>query len=288
MYVCPKCKSDIEESKCKQCAFEIKWNDSIPSFFTGSDVSRRYEEIAAFYDKLYGSMENVWSNLASRGHEFDQFIALLVAAERPKRYLDIGCGEGFLLATVAAPEKFGIDISGMALKSAAQRTSAILCIAFTEELPFQTAYFDVITGIGVMTHFLDDVLATREIHRVLRPGGCYVVGIFIPSSVIESIAVKFSEFVYPAPRPIRFILWVIQKSMQLLGSGRRVTGERKERQPVERYYTGKDVENIFENIGFVISEVITKRKNPDAPLAGHHFRIYRLHKREDDSYPLNT
>ena len=283
MYACPRCKSDIEVNKCRECEFEIRWNDGIPAFFTDSEVSKRYEEIGVFYDKLYGSMENVWNNLASRGHEFDQFVASIVAAERPKRYLDLGCGEGYLLSTVTANEKFGMDISGMALKSASQRASADLCIAFTEELPFQTAYFDVITSIGVMTHFLDDVSATREIHRVLRPGGCYVVGIFIPPSVTESIAVKFSEFVYPMPRPIGFIRWVIQKSLKLVQSRRRVTGEPKERQPVERYYTSQEAEKIFENVGFNISEIITKRKNPSAPFAGHHFRIYRLHKKEDDA-----
>jgi ubiquinone/menaquinone biosynthesis C-methylase UbiE len=284
MYACPKCKSKLESNKCSQCDFTVRWNDSIPGFFTDSPLSKRYEEIGAFSDKLYRDMDNAWCRLAKRGNAFNFFVSSLIMAQRPLRYLDIGCGEGFLLAAITAPEKYGMDISYNALRAASLRACGDFCIGFSEELPYRTEYFDAITSIGVMTHFIDDFAATCEIHRVLRPGGCYLVGIFIPPSFSESIAIKFSEFVYPRLKPIDFLLWMTQKVRQAASARRQAEEARTERQPVERHYTSKQVERIFERAGFVVSKVITKRNTPDAPLAGHHFRIYILHKKNDAQY----
>lgn len=284
MYICPKCKSDLELNNCTKCDFSIQWKDNIPVFFTDSTLSKRYEEIGVFYDDLYGQGDNVWSNLAARGHEFVEFVSSLVMVGQPVRYLDIGCGEGYQLAAVDASEKFGIDISRKAVQTAGCRSGANLCVAFSEELPYRTAYFDTITSIGVMTHFIDDHAAMSEICRVLRPGGCYVVGLFISPSFTERIMGKVSEFVYPWPKPISFVRWMIRKSLRKLRVVRHPHVQRKECQPVERFYTCKEVEGIFKRFGFVISEVITKRKNPNTPLAGHHFRIYILLKKKNGTH----
>ena len=160
MYACPQCKSDLRTSKCAHCGFEIRFNGDIPIFFTESDVSKIYENIGAFYDNFYGKIDDAWNRLAARGPEFNRYVAALVQKGQPQRYLDVGCGEGYLLAAIEAPEKSGM-----------------------------------------------------------------------------------------------------------------------ESQPIERLYTPEKVRRIFENVGFMISELITKRKCPDAPLAGHHFRIYVLHKK---------
>lgn len=281
MYICPKCKSKLNISSCTQCEFTIRWNERLPVFFTDSVVSKCYEKIGDFYDKLYGKMDNVWNNLAGRGYEFDRFISSFVMENHPTRYLDIGCGQGNMLAMVTAPEKFGIDISRKALLSALDRTYANLCLGFAEELPYQTDYFDAITSIGVMTHFINDYDATREILRVLRPEGIYVVGMFIPPVFIERILDKVHKFVYPRPRPIKFIRKVVRKVIHIVSVIRQTSNQRKDYQPIEKYYTSKEVEEIFKRVGFVISEMITKRKNPNAPLAGHHFRIYILRKKKD-------
>lgn len=277
-YMCPKCKSKIVANQCVQCEFTIQWSDHIPAFFSDSEISKRYKDIGSFYDTLYGRMDNVWCNLASRGHEFNKFISSIVMADQPNRYLDIGCGEGFLLADVIAPEKYGMDISINALLEAKCRTNAEVCVGFSEEMPYPTGYFDMITSIGVMTHFIDDLSATSEIYRVLRQGGRYVVGIFIPPTFIDRIWGKISEFFYPQPRPISLIHWVMKKRLQSIYARNQTAIIRKESQPVERHYTSKEVEGIFKIAGFSVSEMITKRKNPNAPLAGHHFRIYILRK----------
>ena len=277
-YACPVCKSALDSNNCARCGFRMKLAGGLPSFFTASPVSRRYEKIGAFYDTLYSHTEDIWNQLASRGREFDNFISSLVMAGGPVWYLDIGCGEGNLLAAVPAPEKFGMDISRKALQVAAVRAGADLCLGFAEELPYRTEFFDAITSIGVMTHFANDRAATKEIWRVLRPGGRYIAGVFIPPRLTEKIAGKVSEFVFPRPRPAGFVRWLLTKFRRPVPGANQTEPGRKDRQPIERHYKSKEVERIFKDCGFKISKVITKRKYPDAPLAGHHFRIYILTK----------
>ncbi|MCD4670343.1 MAG: class I SAM-dependent methyltransferase [Actinomycetia bacterium] len=254
-------------------------NGDFPAFFTDSAVSESYKEIGAFYDDFYGKMDDTWNQIASRGPEFVRFIASLVAKTCPTRYLDIGCGEGYQLAAITAPEKHGLDISCKALKVAARHSGANLGLAFAEQLPFSTGYFDAITSIGVMTHFVDDLAATREIHRVLNQAGRYIVGLFLRPAFTERIMAKISEFLYPHPTPVVFINCLKNKISSYLKGARKCDRIRKDYQPVERYYTQKSVEQLFDKAGFVVLELITKRRYPEAPLAGHHFRIYVLQKK---------
>ena len=136
-----------------------------------------------------------------------KFMARLVEEVRPRRYLDIGCGQGYLLSAVSAPEKFGTDISRRALETTGRRTDASLCIGIVEELPYLDGFFDVVSGIGVMEHMIDDMAATREINRVLRPGGRYIVLLLTDRMLLERIRVKLGEFVFPRPRPRELLRW---------------------------------------------------------------------------------
>ena len=96
MYVCPTCKGILERMRCVQCAFKVDWNDGVPVFFAASPIANRYREIGLFYDALYQDRENVWKELDGRGAEFTSYVASVVENFSPKRYLDIGCGQGYL------------------------------------------------------------------------------------------------------------------------------------------------------------------------------------------------
>jgi SAM-dependent methyltransferase len=279
MYACPNCKSDLPTARCPKCGFQSQSINGIRVFFTGSAISNRYEEIGAFYDNLYEATEDAWRQLAARGPEFVEFVASLVMQEHPIRYLDVGCGEGYILAAVNAPEKFGLDISRKAVQAASKRSMADLCIGFSEELPYPSEHFDVITSIGVITHLIDDLAATREICRALQPGGCYIAGLYLPPRLGETILAKVLEFTYPRPRPLAFVRWALHKATRSIRvtSGAHCGSE--DEQPVRRYYAAKQLERMFEQAGFVVEDMITKAKMPGAPLSGQHFRIYVLRKK---------
>ena len=98
------------------------------------------------------------------------------------RVLEIGCGTGNLLVTVArrhpGAEVIGIDPDPAALRRARRKANRArlpvrLERAFAGKLPFPDGSIDRILS-SLMLHHLDDdekPRAMREIRRVLRPGG---------------------------------------------------------------------------------------------------------------------
>jgi ubiquinone/menaquinone biosynthesis C-methylase UbiE len=288
MYVCPICKKELDGSKCVRCAMEFELGDGVPVFFTQSSISKRYREIGLFYDSLYQIKEDAWKDLAGRGREVIEYMASLVESYGPERFLDAGCGQGFLLEAVSAREKFGIEISRKAISIANSRSNATFCQGCIEELPYAENSFNVVTGIGIITHLLDHISATKEIHRVLRMGGIYILGSDLGISVTERIMIKVSEFVYPRFRPLSLILWVQRKCFRLVKKQFvRDHSEDDVRQPVQIAFTEIGLKKLFKSTGFEIVRSITKRKCPDAPLEGHYFKIYVLKKRKARSSDPN-
>jgi 23S rRNA (guanine745-N1)-methyltransferase len=88
---------------------------------------------------------------------------------RGARVLDVGCGDGFYLASLAGRfglEGFGVDISTAAVDAAAQRYPGQRWIAANGDrrLPFADQSFDCILSITARHN-------PEEFHRLLAPGG---------------------------------------------------------------------------------------------------------------------
>jgi SAM-dependent methyltransferase len=253
--------------------------EGAPSFFSSSKIADRYRDIATFYDDLYESRSNAWEDLVGRSTEFITYVSSLVYSTNPTRYLDIGCGQGFLLSAVSAPEKFGIDISRRAVEAARLRATAKLSQGIVEELPFPSGYFDVVTGIGVMEHFIDCPRATAEISRVLRECGSYIVWLSVEEPLLERLWIEVSEFIYPEFRPLGLCRWALAKLGRFVGRrSRKGVSRDPTGQPVRNHQTVRGVRRLFRRSGFRVKSLITKRRMPNAPLAGHDFRIYVLEK----------
>lgn len=140
--------------------FEIRLNQD------GVDWTRRS------YDQLYQG-EGI--------RQLDSFYRWLLRLLEPvpgRSLLDVACGEGVLpnfarryhgLAAV------GCDLSLEASRIARDEGSAGFCVSSGEELPFPDAWFDYVTCIGSLEHFLDMRAGAREMARVLRPGGVALI-----------------------------------------------------------------------------------------------------------------
>lgn len=93
--------------------------------------------------------------------------------------LEIGCGSGELLAAIAprCERCVGIDMSLEALPELEMPANLELLEMDAMDLKFGDASFDVALSIHVLEHLhpddVDDHL--REVHRVLRPGGAYLL-----------------------------------------------------------------------------------------------------------------
>jgi ubiquinone/menaquinone biosynthesis C-methylase UbiE len=95
------------------------------------------------------------------------------------RVLDLGCGVGHFLGWVtdrAGVQGYGADLSIGSLARARAASPALrLAAADAESLPFQDKSFDRVVCNGSAHHFLDNELAFRELHRVVKPGGIVVL-----------------------------------------------------------------------------------------------------------------
>jgi ubiquinone/menaquinone biosynthesis C-methylase UbiE len=264
-YVCPDCKSPLVRLSCAPCAHTYTAVDRIPVLLSRDPRFDTNQELVDAYDDIYSGRANVWEN-QGRTLEFIQGFAALLKQFAPQRLLEVGCGEGYLLAAVNADEKFAVDLSAQALRQARTRTSAQYSVALAERLPFPTAYFDVVISVGVMEHFLDDHEATKEIWRVLRPGGYYVALIHVDSSFRERLAQKCHEYLYPRFRPVALIRWISGKVLCPI------------RQPIQRRYTAQSGRTCLEECGFTITRVASRTSAAGLSLIGPHVIVYIARK----------
>lgn len=102
------------------------------------------------------------------------------AAEGPAgRVLDIACGAGLGFDRLAGNgPTIGADLDPMALSTARGRaaaTSARLCRADAQQLPFADSSFALVCCLETIEHVRDGTSLLAEIARVLRPGGRLVL-----------------------------------------------------------------------------------------------------------------
>lgn len=104
--------------------------------------------------------------------------ALIPAGHRSGRILDIGSGNyPYFLLNTEFRKKYGIDTD--AGRATTHEDITLLSNDFHENinLPFEDNFFDVVTMLAVFEHIEANMLPelVREIQRVLRPGGVYVL-----------------------------------------------------------------------------------------------------------------
>ncbi len=265
MYLCPDCKKPLENWKCPSCGSLFERKDGFPILLSRDPRFVSGAQIGATYDDIYSHRAGVWED-QGRTPEFISFFSALLGKFSDGRILEIGCGEGFLLSEIHAKERCAIDLSVEALRKARGRSQADFCVALAEQLPFSAEYFDLVTSVGVMEHFLDDRQATKEIFRVLQHGGHYVLLIHVALSVPERFAQKFHEYFYPRFRPRGFVKWIASKFIRPIS------------QPIQRLYTRQSLRRCLEECGFSVSEVISSNTHLGAPLIGPHALIFIARK----------
>jgi SAM-dependent methyltransferase len=101
-----------------------------------------------------------------------EMLRLLLAPNRSRRILDVGCGSGAtLLALREFGEVVGLDRAALALHFCRQRGLRALLQGQAGSLPIRAGGVDLVTLLDVLEHLFDDRAALREMYRVLAPGG---------------------------------------------------------------------------------------------------------------------
>lgn len=96
--------------------------------------------------------------------------------------LDLGCGTGEMIKQIlqldSRKELYGLDISEEMLLVAKNKLpdQVKLLLGDSESLPFQDNTFDVVYCNDSFHHYPAPRNVLREVHRVLKPGGTFLMG----------------------------------------------------------------------------------------------------------------
>jgi 2-polyprenyl-3-methyl-5-hydroxy-6-metoxy-1,4-benzoquinol methylase len=123
-----------------------------------------------------GNIRDIESERAARMEDV-RYIADWLNALPPGRLLDVGCGLGELLEQIdVRHETHGIDGSSRSAEVCRARTRAQIRQCDVKGAAFPSGYFDAIAAHHVIEHVDEPVAFVREVRRILKPGGKFVVG----------------------------------------------------------------------------------------------------------------
>jgi len=146
----------------------------------------RKEQVTQMFDNISGNYDFM-NRLMTFGTDvrWRKKVVKMVAETKPERILDIATGTGdfaIMLADIKPKKIVGLDISQGMLEVGKKKIKEKkldnlieMVLGDSENLDFEDNSFDAVTvGFGVR-NFEDLDKGLREIYRVLRPGGIFVV-----------------------------------------------------------------------------------------------------------------
>ena len=130
--------------------------------------------IADFDYELYQDHLDLVRTYGPTALFMDKVLRQVSAQLHGLRVLDLGCGTGHISRLLEASNhvvSYDPALQGVRITRARRRTAGGFVVGGGEALPFRDASFDAVVLVDVLEHIADDHGVTREIHRVLRPGG---------------------------------------------------------------------------------------------------------------------
>jgi len=139
-------------------------------------AAEHFHDIASAYQAQFSA--HVWDHLIQRKTDI---IEAALGPQRPEERLglDLGCGLGQQCRALAARghRLVGVD-AALGLLRQARAHEVSVAAADALRLPFRDGTFDFVYTIGVLHHLRDadaQSAAAREVARVLKPGGKFIV-----------------------------------------------------------------------------------------------------------------
>jgi len=93
------------------------------------------------------------------------------------KLLDVGCAGGFLISEAVKRgwEAEGVELSSFASDYARETLGLKVTNCDLRGANFPSAAFDAVVMDDVIEHFEDPLVEAREVHRLLKPGGVYLL-----------------------------------------------------------------------------------------------------------------
>ena len=159
-------------------------------------TKHREKDIERF-DQWSNTYENSWLQRAFFDQTHKAVLALAAGiVHQPESVLDVGCGTGRLLRRAYRywPEAqlIGVDpANGMIERAKLLTPNATFFTAMAEALPLPDASVDLALSTTSFHHWQDQAAGIREVTRVLRPGGYFIlVDASFPDWLAEAFRLK--------------------------------------------------------------------------------------------------
>ncbi len=168
---CLLCNVDLGERSrvelCRHCVSEVTAKGLTPAVLR--DLYRRL-------DSKVGGASNTFSNATLTDH-FVDWIAEHVAPEC--RMLEVGAGGGYLAEAIrhrGFEKILATDFNPKGMAVVAKRFPGLRAAAMdASELAIAAGSMDLVVSVEMVEHLLDPAAHIREVARVLKPGGLYLI-----------------------------------------------------------------------------------------------------------------
>jgi SAM-dependent methyltransferase len=171
--------------QCKNCSY----------YFVSPEIDLTQEEWQKLYEDNYfeASQKTKWQSELNDRELKDRMSIILNSIKTEKsRFLDMGCGEGYMLkeAEVNGFEPFGLDIAFNLNPDFAKNYKFFK--GNISEANYPDDFFSVIYMDSVLEHVSNPYETVNELKRVLKPGG--VLLIIVPNE--DSLMNSFTKLAY--------------------------------------------------------------------------------------------
>jgi len=160
------------------------------------------EKLTAWYD-FQAPFYHCWRD--NYANPLIKRVADLLGENKPLKVLDVGCGSGLFSIGIALTRPYyifeGIDCSlgflDIARKQAAKRSLKNVSFEMGDVYSLQNAdkEFDSVVAAGLFPNLNEPLLALREIFRVLKTDGQFIVVEFDRSSMSSSTRLFFKVMI---------------------------------------------------------------------------------------------
>jgi ubiquinone/menaquinone biosynthesis C-methylase UbiE len=130
------------------------------------------------YDADYGNMQS--SMHGYQGWINKQRFKLFLDIVKPKKkdkILEIGCSDGALLSVMSkfSDHCYGVDVNEAMIRKARKKGISRVEVMDAAKLNFPKGFFDKVYASHVIEHVPEIRKALKEVHRVLKPGGRFII-----------------------------------------------------------------------------------------------------------------
>lgn len=150
----------------------------------------RGQALSSIYDTFYASNLALWENAPSH-QVFINFVQ--EKAKKGSKILEIACGRGKTAADIKELlpdiDVYGVDFSEVSIEQGKKLfTTIYLDKQDAHSLKFSDHSFDIVYSIGSFEHFSEPEKALKELYRVLKNDGKFMV--LMPTLGIDPLGLE--------------------------------------------------------------------------------------------------